>query len=175
MNQSIDHAAAVEFLAYDHRASIVGYLNDQATSFEVQGHKNVAGVLRGQASNIAIQMDVRQGTQGIASPVDAIILEVCAAFGGTNHAEVVSMNEQRKPVCRVRAAAMWVAKQRLRNWPDTALAKGFHAKDHSTVSKGIQRAEVMRGEDVSFRRITDNLAAHPILRCENCQHALEPA
>jgi hypothetical protein len=173
MNHPIDHAAALEFLAYDHRASIVGYLNDQATSFELKGHKNVADVLRAQASNISIQMDVRQGTQGIASPVDAIILECCAAFGGTNHLEVTGSHGGNDATKRVRIAAMWVAKKRLRTWTDDQLANHFK-RDRSSVSHGVKRGEELRTIDLQFRRITDRLADHPPLRCENCQHALEP-
>jgi chromosomal replication initiation ATPase DnaA len=120
-------------------------------------------------------MDIRAGAQGIASPVDAIILEVCAAFGGTNHSEVVAMNERRATAARVRSAALWVVKKRLPNWTDDQIATAFHAKDRSTVSKGIQRAEQNRAEDNEFKRLTDNLLAQPPLRCENCQHALEPA
>jgi hypothetical protein len=173
-DQPIDHAAALQFLAYDHRGSIVGYLHDQATSFEVKGHKDVADVLRAQASNISIQMDIRQGVQGIASPVDAIVMEVCGAFGGTKHSEVVNMSHQTKAVSRVRAAAMWVASKRLKYWSDGQLAAAFRASDRSTVIKAVRRAEQLRADDHEFRRITDNLVERPVLRCEHCQHALEP-
>lgn len=174
MNQNIDHATALEFLAFDHRASIVGYLNEQANAFEVGGQKEVAICLRAQASNVAIQMDIKQGAQGIASPVDAIILECCAAFGGTNHAEVTAAHGGSNAAKQVRIAAMWVAKQRLKTWSDDQLATHFR-RDRSSVSHGVKRGDEIRSSDSTFRRITDNLVEHPTLRCENCQYALEPA
>lgn len=170
-----DHRAnVVEFLAFDHRASIVAFLTDQANALELGGQKTSATLLRAQASNVAIQMDIAAGAQGIVSPVDAIILQACAAFGGTNYREVTAPHGGNQGTKRTRLAAMWVAKKRLLGWTDDMLATHFR-RDRSTVAQGIRRAEEIRGTDNAFKRITDNLVEHSMLRCEHCQHALEPA
>jgi len=166
----MNHAAALEILSFDHRGSIVGFLNEQANKLEVSGQKLIASALRAQASNVAIQMDIRSGARGIASPVDAIIVEICALVGGTNHAEVSAHHGGSEATKRARLAAMWVAKKKLPDWTDEQIAVHFR-RDRSTVSHGIKRAELLRDQDANFRAITDNLVKQP-MRCENCQHPL---
>jgi hypothetical protein len=165
--------ATVAQLVYDHRASIVGYLNDQANAFEVGGQRDVATALRAQASNVAIKMDIRAGGKGIASPVDAIVLEVCALIGGTNHGEVVNPHNHGKGTVRARTAAVWIAKKKLASWTEDQIANGFNYSDRSAVSKVIRRAEEIRAADPEFRRITDVLIEER-LRCKNCQYDLLP-
>jgi hypothetical protein len=169
----MNRESALEYLAFDHRASIVGYLNEQANAFELGGQRMVAVALRAQASNVAIHCDIASGSRGIATPVDAIILEACAHLGGTNHAEVVG-HSATEAARRVRAAAVWVAKKRLRDWTDDQLAHGFNRRERSGISKLVKRADEIRATDNEFRRVTDNLTDQ-VLRCEACQHNLIPA
>lgn len=167
--------ATVAQLVFDHRASIVGYLNEQANAFELQGQRDFANTLRAQASNLAIQCDIKAGSKGVASPVDAIVFQVCATFGGTNHAEVTTPHNQRDAACRARTAAMWVARQRLIDWTEDQLAAGFGCRDRSTVSKAVRRATELRENDIDFRRLTDRLVERVrAIRCEHCQADLLP-
>lgn len=164
-----DREALIEALSFDHRASIVRYLHDQATEFEVIDQRDVAITLRAQASNIAILADVRDGREGIASPAMAIIVQVTAAFGGVSYAEVVGPGVGTKQAVKARHAAMWVCKKRL-GWSDEQLESAFN-RERSTINGGVHSAEPRRSTDVAFKRITDNLIEQRV-RCENCQHPL---
>lgn len=160
-----------EALAYDHRSSIVRYMEEEATKFEIAGERGRALTLRAMASNIAAQFDLRTGKDDIASPVHAIINEVCSRFGGTNLVEVLSPTSGGLGVRKVRMAAMWVAKKRL-GWSNDRLGDDFR-RDGSTVSSGIHRADEIRAADEDFKAVTDQLVSQRIV-CENCQHPLCP-
>lgn len=157
---------------FDHRRSIVSYLDDQAERLEATGQRDSATTLRAQASSVAAMLDVRSGRDHVASPVAAIIRETVAAFGGVSYAEVTGPSKGSLAVIRVRFAAMWVAKKRL-GWSDERMVADFH-RDRSTIAHGIERAEEMRGSDAWFRALTDALRAQDI-RCEHCQMPLIPA
>jgi hypothetical protein len=153
------------------RSSIVGYLEERAVRHEIKGNRGEATALRVEASNIAAQLDIQAGQDGIISAAQAIIRETVAAFGGVSAAEVTAPSKGSAAAVRVRYAAMWVAKKRL-GWGADRLAGDFH-RDPSTVTHGVQRADEFRGTDLEFRRITDNLVVAEI-RCEHCLVALAP-
>lgn len=157
---------------FDHRRSIVSWLDDQAEKLEATGQRDSATVIRAQASSVAAMVDVRAGRDHIASPVTAIIRQTVATFGNASYAEVVAPSKGTLGVIRVRFAAMWVAKKRL-GWSDERMVADFH-RDRSTIAHGIERAEEMRGSDAWFRALTDALRAQDI-RCEHCQMPLIPA
>jgi len=156
---------------FDHRASIVKYLGLQADQFEAGGQRSEAIMLRAQASNIAILMDVRPGRNGIASPVQAIIRETVTAFNLSSYNEVVGASRGSLDTIRVRFAAMWVAKKRL-GWGNELLERDFH-RDRSTISHGIDRADELRRDDDEFHRLTETLSRQDIY-CENCLSSLIP-
>jgi hypothetical protein len=154
---------------FDHRASIVRYLESQATKFEVSDQRDEATALRATASSVAALLDITAGVNGIACPVTAIIREVAAQLGGANHAEVIAPSRGSLAAIRIRFAAMWVAKKRL-GWSDERLETGFR-RERSTITHGIERADEIRASDEEFRVVTDALVTQEI-RCEHCQMPL---
>lgn len=168
----IGHLDAIKAaLAFDHRGSIVTYFEDQANKLAIAGRREDATLLRAQASNVRQQFDVNAGKDGIASPVDAIILELCAAFGGATLEDIVDDKARSKPALRVYYASAWVAKKRLR-WTAAAIADHLD-RERSTISHALQQAENLRSTDDEFRRVTDELTERMIL-CEHCQAPLCP-
>lgn len=156
-------------LSFDHRGSILKYLEQQATGFEVSQRKDIASALRATASSIAAEIDIQQGKQGIATPISAIIYETVAAFGGVSYQEVIGPTKGSTATQRVRFAAIWLVKKRM-GCGDEKLEVEFH-RERSTINSGFHRAEQLRVEDLEFKRITDNLLAQE-MRCENCLHPL---
>lgn len=157
--------------AFDHRASIVKYLDNRADLVEAQGRRSEATALRVEAGNVAAQLDIAAGRDGVAGPVEMIIRATAAALGGVSYAEVIDKSKGMVAARRVRFAAMWVAKKRL-GWSHERLAPGFH-REQSTVSHGIDRAKDLRATDEDFKRITDRLCQQDIV-CEHCQNPLVP-
>lgn len=157
--------------AFDHRKSIATYLDSRADTHESKGSKDIALALRIESSNVKALLDVHPRADDIMSPVQAIIRQVGRAFH-TRYDEIVAEGKQSVHVAKVRAAAMWVAKKRLK-WSNPQLAVDFR-RDQSTISHNVAKANSLRAVDLEFRRITDNLLIEDI-RCEHCQAALVDA
>lgn len=152
-------------MSFDHRSSIVAYLTGLASRTELAGQGDAATNLRAAASSVAASLDINRGYSGVVTPVQAIVNETVAAFGGVSAVEIFAPNKGANNVVRVRFAAMWVAKKRL-GWSEELLAEGF-GRDRTTVAHGIVRAEEFRGADAEFRLVTDVLQQCEIL-CPHC-------
>jgi chromosomal replication initiation ATPase DnaA len=164
----MDRAALVADLSFDHRGSIVRYIDEQANKLATVGRREVATVLRATALSITAKIDIEPGKGGIASPVDAIGLEVCANLGEAMLRDIL-MKDRSEGVMRSYFGTVWVAKKRL-GWSNESI--GDHLdRDASTISHALKRAEEIRAADPEFRKITDELTRREV-RCENCQAPL---
>jgi len=154
-------------LPFDHRASIVAYLDQLAGRTELTGQRDAATNLRAAASTIAACLDITPGYSGTITPIQAIVKETVAALGeGVSAAEVLGPSRGTNAVSRARFAAMWVASKRLA-WSEDRLGEGF-GRDRTTVAHGLVRAAEIRGDDPEFRVATDILAQCDI----SCPHCL---
>jgi hypothetical protein len=155
---------------FDHRDSIIKYMDSQADKFEAHGLKPEATALRATASSVKAMIDILPGQGDIASPVVPIAIHAVEAFGGTTAREVLAKGRQSEQAVRVRHAFIWAAKKRL-NWTNEELGKLIGGRDASTISHSISRGDELRAADTEFRRITDDLCTREY-RCENCLHHL---
>jgi chromosomal replication initiation ATPase DnaA len=164
----MDRAAVIADLTFDHRASIVRYMDEQASKLASCGRRDEATLLRATASSISAKIDIEPGKAGIASPVDAICLEVCSNIGGAMLRDILS-KDRSESAMRCYFGTVWVAKKRL-GWSNESI--GDHLdRDASTISHALKRAEEIRAGDAAFRKITEELTSREI-RCEHCQHPL---
>jgi hypothetical protein len=157
-------------VAYDHRDSIVKFMESQADKYEKNGLRNEATALRATASSTKAMLDILPGHGDVASPLVPIAAHAVEAFGGTTVQEVLAKGRQTEAAVRVRHAVIWAAKKRL-NWSNEDLGRLIGGRDASTISHSISRGDQLRSDDAEFRRITDALTARQY-RCENCLHAL---
>jgi chromosomal replication initiation ATPase DnaA len=165
---SDDRAALLAELAFDHRDSILRYMEAQAGKLAQRGRCEEASVLRATASSIKAKLDIEPGKGGIASPVDAIGLEVCSNLGGAMLRDILS-KVRAEGAMRCYFGTVYVAKKRL-GWSNESI--GDHLdRDPSTIGAALKRAEEIRKTDAEFRRVTDDLSFGEI-RCEHCQHPL---
>lgn len=155
-------------MTFDHRSSIVRYLDEQAEAYDKDDQRSRGTVARALASNIKAGLDIVGGLSGIVSPVEIIIRDMCGKFGATGYREVVG-EVQTAIVIQTRFASIWVAKKRL-SWSDGRIADAFK-RDRSTINHALKRAEEIRGTDPWFKKVTDDaLDFDP--HCENCQYPL---
>lgn len=152
-------------LSFDHRGSIVAFMLRQANRFEETEQREAATALRATASSISAEIDISAGKQGIASPMDAIIIEVCRHIEGAQPNAVLA-RDRSEPATRAYFAAVFVAKRRL-GWTNDCIGKHVD-RDPSTISAALKRADEIRGEDEAFRELTDELTRRE-MRCENCR------
>lgn len=159
-------------ISYDHRSSIVAYIEALAEAHSKADRGDLAANYRATASSLAALMDVEAGKRGVASGVHAIIHETVKAFATSEGVEVslsdVLDHNRVAPVSRVRFAAMWVAKKRL-GWNLDRIAEGFD-RSRDTIDHGVERAEDFRSREPSFLLLTDMLTQRPLL----CEHCLTP-
>lgn len=156
-------------LPFDHRASIVAYLEGVASKLELQKRGEDASLIRAQASSIAAEIDIVPGVNGISSAGHAVAREIAARLGGTNAREILG-TDTTKAAVRARYAAIYVLRQRM-NWTQERIGKEIGDRNPSSISSALQRAEEMRGTDPEFKALTDELGATSVV-CENCQHPL---
>lgn len=155
---------------FDHRDSIIKYMESQADKFDGHGLRPEATALRATASSIKAMIDILPGQGDIASAIVPIAVHAVEAFGGTTAREILAKGQQSKHAVRVRHAVIWAAKKRL-NWSNEELGRLIGGRDGSTISHSISRGEELRVADAEFKRITDDLSAREY-RCENCLHHL---
>lgn len=146
-------------MTYDHRASIIGYIESQASKKD----SIVAIELRALASSIAAEIDIEAGARGTASPAHHIVKQVASLFDTTLH-DILS-SSQGHAVLPARYAAMWLVKSLL-GWSDASIGAIFNRSD-SAVSNGLARANELRATDPRFQLITDNIKNQNLV-CEHC-------
>lgn len=157
-------------LVFDHRDSIVKFLEAQAEKYASNGLNAEATALRATASSAKALIDVKPGERDIANPVIPIAAYAATHFGGCTVRDIIAKGMQSDRVARVRHAVIWAAKKRL-NWTNEELGKLFSGRDGSTISHSVSRGEQLRDEDPEFRRITDELTTEQY-RCEHCLNRL---
>ena len=154
---------------FDHRRSIVNYLETQADKYEGNGLKAEATAVRAQASSVRAEIDIEPGRQDIITPAQAITLEVCSRFGAGQRFREVLGGSGCSEAVRMRFAAMWVIAKRF-SWTQEKVGEPF-GRDASSVSHALKRAEEIRRDDAEFAAVTDFMVRHTPL-CENCQSPL---
>lgn len=153
---------------FDHRASIIAYLESTADRLIMTKRRDEATLLQAMASNIKIQIDIEQGKRDVASPLMAIVIEVAGHFK-VEPREILAPTPGIKAVQHARHLAIWVGKKRL-NWSHEAMGADL-GRDASTISNSIERATQLRAEDDDIRRLTDKWVEHNYV-CEHCQGVL---
>lgn len=160
---------------FNHRDSIVKYIEDQADKHDKADRREIGTVLRALGGSLIAHLDIEPGRGEIASSVDAVIRATVIAFERDTPPELkiaeILADNRKADVCRLRFAAMWIASKRLNGWAAERVAAGFR-RDQKTFKHGLDRAEEYRERDVEFCAVTDRLSAMAI-RCEHCLTPLE--
>lgn len=159
-------------IPYDHRTSIIAYMESQAEKFEANDQPESATALRATASSVKAGLDIEAGKRNIASPIIAIAIAIAKVFKVSTR-ELLAATPGMRSVQHARHALFWVGKKRL-SLTNDSLGLEVGDRDPSTISNSVSRAEQLRAEDPEFKRITDNLVEQTFM-CENCQTPLVSA
>lgn len=155
-------------MSFDHRASIVSFIEGTADRLEQDDQREWASRYRSLASSIAGGLDMKPGEGDVASPLHAIAAAV-AKLTMIGMTEILGKS-QRHLVLPSRYATIWIANRRL-GWSIDRLTREFGYSDSSSTKHAIARANELRESDSLYRAMCDDLAAQEYA-CENCGYAL---
>lgn len=155
-------------MSFDHRGSIVAFIEATAAKQEAGDQREWASRLRAMAGSIEAGLDMEPGSRDVASPLHAI------AFGVSEATKIpvgeILGKSQRHIVLPSRYAVLWIANRRL-GWSLDRLTKAFGYSDPSTTKHAIARANEIREQDAEYRAMLDALSTREYC-CENCGYAL---
>lgn len=148
---------------YDHRASIIAYIENKAGKYDSE----IGTVLRGLASSITAGLDMEPGQRGLASPLHVIAAAVAKEY--RRGVEEILGDSKDRRIQAAKAATVWLVHRRT-GWSHNriALEMGCHV---DTVKTRLDRVEAMRHDDETFRAMTDRLAIEDLC-CSNCGYRL---
>lgn len=152
---------------YDHRGSIVAYIQHQATKNRGHNKLPIATELDALASNIAAQLDIDPGNRDVATPLQTLIVRIAFDFKVTP-ADIIGPSRHELFV-QARDALVWVAKKKLKLSNETLA--GELDRVPQSIMKAYGRAEELRHDSLTFRHLTDSVLMG-LLVCEHCQHPL---
>lgn len=151
-------------MSFDHRASIVAFIEETAEKQEAGDMREWASRLRALASSVTAGLDMEPGRRDVASPLHAI----ASGISGRTRIAVGEIlgKSQRQIVLPSRYALLWIANRRL-GWSTDRLTKEFGYSDPSSTKHAISRANEMRETDAEYRHMLDELSVREYC-CENC-------
>ena len=154
-------------MTYDHRTSIIAYIDKLAARNRAKQKLGTASELDALSSSIKAYIDIEAGTQGVATAMDAIFTLVAETYHLT--VEEIKQTDNVRLRVRARDTVLWLFKTKLdMKVADIATEVGCSKE---VVYAALTRVDGHRIDEPSYLELTNNMLKQTLV-CEHCQNPL---